>query len=28
MNARTSAGGTSTARTKEQLEHFKTVVQG
>jgi argininosuccinate lyase len=23
MNARTSAGGTSTARTKEQLEYFK-----
>ncbi|MCW8894944.1 argininosuccinate lyase [Sulfurimonas sp.] len=28
MNARTSEGGTSTARTKEQLESFKTFLQG
>jgi len=28
MNARTSAGGTSNVRTKEQLEHFKTFLQG
>ena len=28
MNARTSAGGTSTVRTKEQLESFKTFLQG
>jgi argininosuccinate lyase len=28
MNARTSAGGTSTARTAEQLEYFKTFLQG
>jgi len=28
MNARTSAGGTSTQRTKEQLEYFKTFLQG
>ncbi|MDA7817544.1 argininosuccinate lyase [Sulfurimonas sp.] len=28
MNARTSSGGTSTIRTKEQLEHFKTFLEG
>jgi len=28
MNARTSAGGTSTVRTKEQLEYFKNFLQG
>ena len=28
MNARTSAGGTSTARTKEQLEYFNNFLQG
>ena len=28
MNARTSAGGTSTIRTIEQLEQFKTFLQG
>ncbi|MBU0721072.1 argininosuccinate lyase [bacterium] len=27
MNARTSAGGTATARTKEQLEYFKTFLE-
>ena len=27
MNARTSAGGTSTVRTKEQLEYFKTFLK-
>ncbi|EDZ62158.1 Argininosuccinate lyase [Sulfurimonas gotlandica GD1] len=28
MNARTSAGGTATVRTKEQLEQFKTFLEG
>ena len=28
MNARTSAGGTSTARTKEQLTYFKNFLEG
>ena len=28
MNARTSAGGTSSARTKEQLEYFKNYLKG
>jgi len=28
MNARTSQGGTATSRTKEQLEYFKTYLEG